>query len=38
MTPDETRRSKGIRKTTLILAGIATAFYLGFILQGVLQA
>jgi hypothetical protein len=38
MTPDETKRNKGIRKTTLILAGIATAVYLGFILQSVLQA
>ena len=32
----ETKR--GIRRTALILAGIAVAFYLGFILVGVLRA
>ena len=33
---DETRR--GIRRTTLILVGVAVAFYLGFILMGVLRS
>jgi hypothetical protein len=32
----ETKR--GIRRTALILAGIAVAFYVGFILVGVLRA
>jgi hypothetical protein len=38
MNPDMTEREKGIRKTLLILSAIALAFYLGFILMGVLQA
>ena len=33
---DETGR--GIRRTTLILVGVAVAFYLGFILLGVLRS
>jgi hypothetical protein len=33
---DEQRRS--IRRTALIMAGIALAFYFGFILMGVLRA
>jgi uncharacterized membrane protein (DUF485 family) len=33
---EETR--KGIRRTTLILTAIALAFYLGFILMGVLKS
>ena len=33
---DETRR--GIRRTTFILVGVALAFYLGFILLGVLRS
>jgi hypothetical protein len=34
----QTQSTKNIRKTTWILAAIATAFFLGFILLGVLQA
>jgi len=32
------KQEKGIRKTVLILSAIALAFYVGFILMGVLQA
>ena len=35
---DEQERRKNIRRTTLIVAGIALAFYLGFILLGVLRS
>ena len=35
---DEIERKKRIRRTTLIVAAIALAFYLGFILMGVLRA
>jgi len=35
---DEQERRKAIRRTTLIVAGIALAFYLGFILLGVLRS
>tara|TARA_R110002096_G_scaffold29497_12_gene88767 strand:+ start:9272 stop:9382 length:111 start_codon:yes stop_codon:yes gene_type:complete len=35
---DEVERKKRIRRTTLIVAAIALAFYLGFILMGVLRA
>jgi hypothetical protein len=35
--PIENNKS-GIRKTALILAGIAVMFYLGFIMIGVLRA
>jgi hypothetical protein len=38
MNPDMTEREKGIPTTLLILSAIALAFYLGFILMGVLQA
>ena len=31
-------RKKGIRRTALILVAIAAAFYLGFILMGVMNA
>jgi hypothetical protein len=31
-------RKKGIRRTALILTGVALAFYIGFILMGVLNA
>ena len=34
----ETERKKNIRRTTLIVAAIALAFYLGFILMGVSRA
>jgi len=32
------QRKKGIRRTALIVAAIAVAFYLGFILLGVLRS
>lgn len=35
---EETDRKKGIRRTALILAAIAVALYIGFILSGVLNA
>ena len=31
-------RKKGVRRTTIILVAIALAFYLGFIMMGVLKA
>jgi hypothetical protein len=36
-TSDEDRK-KGIRRTALIVGAIAIAFYLGFIMMGVLRA
>jgi len=38
MTRDESEQRRNIRRTALIMAGIAVAFYLGFILMGVLRA
>jgi hypothetical protein len=35
---DDIQRRRNIRRTTLIFAGIALAFYVGFILVGVLRA
>jgi hypothetical protein len=35
---DEQERRKRIRRTTLIVAGIALAFYVGFIMIGVLRS
>lgn len=35
---DDAGNKRGIRKTALILAGVAVFFYLGFILLGVLRA
>jgi hypothetical protein len=35
---DEIERKKSIRRTTLIVALIALAFYLGFIALGVIRA
>jgi hypothetical protein len=35
---DEVERKKGIRRTTLILSAIALAFFVGFILMGVVRA
>jgi hypothetical protein len=35
---DKADNRSGIRKTALILAGVALMFYLGFILLGVLRA
>jgi len=38
MTRDDNEQRRNIRRTTFIMAGIAIAFYLGFILMGVLRA
>jgi hypothetical protein len=35
---DEQERRRNIRRTTLVVAGIALAFYIGFILIGVLRS
>ena len=35
---DDPKRKAGIRRSTLILIGVALAFYIGFILVGVLRA
>jgi uncharacterized membrane protein len=35
---DEQERRKGIRRTALIMAAIALAFYLGFIMLGVMRS
>jgi hypothetical protein len=38
VTRDDSERRRAIRRTALIMAGIAIAFYVGFILMGVLRA
>ncbi len=38
MTKVDEQRKKGIRRTALIVAAIAIAFYVGFILMGVLRS
>ena len=38
MNDSDADRSKNVRRTALIIGGIAIAFYLGFILMGVLRA
>jgi uncharacterized membrane protein len=38
VTNDQKERRKGVRRTTIILVAVALAFYLGFILIGVLRA
>lgn len=38
MSQGDLQQKKGIRKTVLILTVVALAFYLGFILMGVLRA
>jgi len=35
---DEKERKKNIRRTTLIVVAIALAFYVGFIMMGVLRS
>jgi hypothetical protein len=35
---DELERKKNIRRTALIVAAIALAFYVGFIMMGVLRS
>jgi hypothetical protein len=38
VTRDAQEQRRNIRRTALIMTGIAVAFYLGFILMGVLRA
>lgn len=38
MSMDDAERKKSIRRTTLIVAAIAIAFYLGFIMIGVVRS
>jgi hypothetical protein len=38
MTRDDSEQRRNIRRTALIMAGIAVAFYVGFILMGVLRS
>jgi len=38
MTRGESPTGKGVRNSALLLAAVAIAFYVGFILLGVLQA
>ena len=37
MNEQDSRQKAGIRRTTLILVGVALAFYLGFIALGLLR-
>jgi uncharacterized membrane protein len=38
VTDAQKDRRKGVRRTTIILVAVALAFYLGFIMIGVLRA
>jgi uncharacterized membrane protein len=38
VTDDQQDRRKGVRRTAIILIAVALAFYLGFILIGVVRA
>jgi uncharacterized membrane protein len=38
VTSDEAQRRRNIRRTAIIMTSVAIAFYLGFILMGVLRA
>jgi len=38
VTRDDSEQRRNIRRTALIMAAIAIAFYVGFILMGVLHA
>jgi uncharacterized membrane protein len=38
MSEHTAERRKAVRKTTIILVAVALAFYLGFILMGVMRA
>lgn len=38
MTPENSEQRRNIRRTALLMTAIAVAFYLGFILMGVLRA
>ena len=38
MTRDDSEQRRNIRRTALIMAGVAVAFYVGFILMGVLRS
>jgi len=35
---DELERKKNIRRTTLVVVAVALAFYIGFIMMGVLRS
>jgi len=37
MTPDDADRRTNVRRTTIIMTCVALAFYLGFILMGVMN-
>jgi len=38
VTSDDAQRRRNIRRTAIIMTSIAVAFYLGFIMMGVLRA
>lgn len=38
MTDNDANKKKNIRRTALIVSGIAIVFYVGFVLSGVLRA
>ncbi len=38
MTSDDAERRKNVRRTTIIMTCVAVAFYLGFILMGVMNS
>lgn len=38
MTSDDAERRKNVRRTAIIMTCIAVAFYLGFILMGVMNS
>jgi len=38
VTSDDAERRKNVRRTAIIMASIAVAFYLGFILMGVMNS
>jgi hypothetical protein len=38
VTPENSEQRKNIRRTALFMTAIAVAFYVGFILMGVLRA
>jgi uncharacterized membrane protein len=38
VTDEQKERRKGVRRTAIILIAVALAFYLGFIMIGVLRA
>ena len=38
MTSDDAERRRNVRRSTIFFVGVALAFYLGFILMGVLRS